>query len=57
MWRRSEACTHHTVLEHEQNQPFQLERLTMGEENKKENRTSLVVQWFRICLPMQGMRV
>ena len=29
----------------------------MGKENKKENRTLLVVQWFRICLLVQGMWV
>ena len=29
----------------------------MEENVKKEYRASLVVQWLRVCLPMQGTRV
>ena len=27
---------------------------TATEQNKKKNRASLVVQWLRVCLPVQG---
>ena len=28
-----------------------------GKELKREGRASLVAQWLRVCLPMQGTRV
>ena len=35
-----------------------LEIIILSEVNQKEkDRASLVVQWLRICLPMQGTRV
>lgn len=35
LWTRREAHTGSTVITHEQNQPFQLEGLTMGKKSKK----------------------
>ena len=32
-------------------------QVIISKNHKKQPRTSLVVQWFRICLPMQERRV
>ena len=45
---------HFHVQLRERDQPFVH---VIGIGFKKANRASLVVQWLRICLPMQGTRV
>ena len=37
--------------------PETVEYITVNQCNKKKWRASLVAQWLRICLPMQGTRV